>query len=139
MEVNFKIVDNIAISFNGNYLDLQNNFKLIDAIIKNNGKFMQLIFTKLDGDWVKKDEFSKIVMTFDEIDYLYDEPADPEAKEEDKNYIDDITFYPSIVRDVNDGIMTEPDYDQQNDIIFWFEDARLLRIHSKIATVEVEK
>lgn len=136
MIVNFEIEDNYALQFQNRHIDLHNNFELIE--IRNLQDLIEIEFKRSDGAWVQKDELSKLIFSFKGISYKYEEEGENDSFSEDWKVLGELSFFPSNMRDVNDGIIPQRQPKSNDDIIFFFENGRLIRINCDEAKLKVE-
>lgn len=136
MVVNFEIEDNYAVLFQNRHIDLHNNFNLIE--IRNLQDLIEIEFKKSDGAWVHKDEVNKLIFSFKGISYKYEEEGENDSFPEDRKVLGELSFFPSDMRDVNDGIIPQRQPKSNDDIIFFFENGRLIRINCQEAILEIE-
>ncbi len=136
MIVNFEIEDNHAVQFQNRHIDIHNNFRLTE--IHNLQDIIEIEFKKSDGDWVKKNELVKLTFSFNRISYKYEEKGENETYPEDWKVLGELTFFTSDMRDVNDGIIQQRLSKNNDGIIFFFENGRLIRINCDEANLKVE-
>jgi hypothetical protein len=136
MNVNFEIEDNYAVQFQNRHIDLHNNFELIE--IRNLQVLIEIEFKKSDGVWIQKDELNKLIFSFKGISYKYEEEGENDSFPEDWKVLGELSFFPSNMRDVNDGIIPQRQPKSNDDIIFFFENGRLIRINCDEAKLKIE-
>jgi len=127
MKVNFEIEDNYAVQFQGRHIDLHNNFEFVE--IRDFQNQIEIEFKKSDGDWVSKEEPNELLFSFKEVSYKYEEDGEDSPIPEDWKVLGELTFFPSNMRDVNDGIIPQNLPNKEDDILFFFENGRLIRIN----------
>ncbi|MTI29924.1 hypothetical protein [Xanthovirga aplysinae] len=127
MKVNFEIEENYAVQFQGRHLDLHNNFELVE--IRDLEKEIEIEFRKSEGNWVPKDELNELIFTFKGISYKYEEEGESEPYPEDWKILGELSFFPSNMRDINDGFIPQSLPKKEDDILFIFENGRLIRIN----------
>jgi len=137
METNFEIEDNYAVQLNGIHIDLHNNFDFIG--LKKNGRDISVDFIQTKGDWVKNDEFKNLIFEFKNVSYEYYEDGDPEALKEDTERLGEITFFPANSREMNDGIIPQSKPKNNDDLMLFFEDGKVIRIGCDMIKLTVEK
>jgi hypothetical protein len=126
MKTNFTIEDNYAVNKDGNHVDLHNNFDY-SGFVDNESDF-KIEFVKTSGDWVKENEFSSLIFNFKDVSYRFFEDGDSEANQEDKVRLGEISFFPQVLRDVNDSIVPQAEPKENDDLIFIFEDGKVIRL-----------
>jgi len=137
MKTNFEIDEHYAIRINEVHIDIHNNFNYIGLI--NNKNNIIISFKKSKGDWVKKDEFEGLTFEFINVSYEYYEEGDSEASKEDMETLDEITFFPATSRKINDSIINQTTPKENDDLILFFEDGKIIRIGCKKINLTVEK
>ncbi len=129
MEVNFDIIDNHALSMEGRFIDLHNNFDFAGFDYNVAEREIKLYWTKLSGDWVDKNEVSSLVLTHKSVTFLSVIGQDEKSTFEDSRCLGEITFFPSTERGINDSIIPQSKPNDGDDILYFFENGRLIRIH----------
>ena len=139
MKTNFEIEDNYAVQLDGYHIDLHNNFDFEGMSESRDGKEIRLEFKKSSGNWVKEDEFKSLTFVLKDVSYNRSKDGDPDAYPEDAKCLGEITFFPSEMRDTNNGIIPQKKPKETDDLIFIFEDDRLIRVNCKQAELIVKK
>lgn len=70
MKVNFGIVDNHTLTFEGQHIDLHNNFNFVSFDCNVADREIKLNWQKSDGDWVAKNELSGLVLKHKAVIFL---------------------------------------------------------------------
>lgn len=129
MRTNFEIEDNYAIQFQGNHIDLHNNFDF-EGITENATKTeIRLEFKKSNCVWVSEGEYEHLTFKCKYVSYKYFEEGDTENYPEDAKCLGEITFFPSTIRDVHDSISLQKEPNENDDLIFHFEDGKIIRVN----------
>jgi hypothetical protein len=131
MKVNFDIKDNHAIEIAGRHIDLHNNFDFVGFDYNIANREIKLYWRKSSGDWVDKNEFTSLVLTHKAVTYLKVIDQDENSTYEDDNCLDEITFFPSTAREINDSIIPQSKPNDEDDILYFFENGQRIRIHCK--------
>jgi hypothetical protein len=131
MKVNFDIQDNHAIEIAGRHIDLHNNFDFIGFDYNVADREIKLHWKKSSGDWVDKNEFSSLVLTHKDVIFLRVIDQDENSTYEDDSCLGEITFFPSTAREINDSIIPQKKPNDGDDILYFFENGQLIRIHCK--------
>jgi len=131
MKVNFDIKDNHAIEIDGRHIDLHNNFDFAGFDYNVANKEIKIYWKKSSGDWVKKNEFSSLVLTHKGVTFLRVIEQDEKSSYEDDSCLGEITFFPSTARELNDSIVSQTKPNDGDDILYFFENGQLIRIHCK--------
>ncbi len=126
MKTNFTIEDNYAVIKDGNHFDLHNNFDYSGFV--DNESVFKIEFVKTSGDWVQEKDFNRLIFYFKDVSYRFFEDGDSKANREDKVRLGDISFYPQDMRDVNDSIVPQAEPTENDDLIFIFEDGKVIRL-----------
>jgi hypothetical protein len=126
---NFELEDNIAIKFDGRYIDLHNNFDFIGYEYDISIRQIILKWTKSKGDWVQENEFNGLQLIHRNVSFLtisYDN-IQYEFPDDDK-CLSFISFFPSIDRLTNNGFIEQPKPSEADDIIYSFETEHFIRV-----------
>ncbi|WMX13133.1 hypothetical protein [Aureispira sp. CCB-E] len=126
MKTNFTIEDNYAVIKDGIQIDLHNNFDY-KGFVDNVSDF-KIEFVKMNGNWIKENEFSRLIFNFKDVSYRFLGDGDSEANQEDKVTLGEISFFPQDLRDVNDSIIPQAEPKENDDLIFIFEDGKVIRL-----------
>ena len=132
MIINFELEDNIAIKFNGRYIDLHNNFDFIGYKYDISFRQITLKWTKSKGDWVQENEFNSLQLTHSNVSFLtisYDN-TQYEFPDDDK-CLSFVSFFPSTDRATNNGFIEQVKPNETDDIIYSFETEHFIRIGCK--------
>ena len=129
MKVNFDITDNHALNFNGRHIDLHNNFDFVGFDYNIANKQLKLSWTKSKGNWVYKDELNNLVLVHNSVTFLTITDQDENSSFEDDSCLGEITVFPSTAREVNDSIVPQQKPNDGDDIIYFFENGQVIRIH----------
>ena len=137
MKVNFDIKDNHAIEIAGRHIDLHNNFDFVGFDYNVADREIKIHWRKSDGDWVDKNEFSSLVLTHKGVTFLKVIEQDEKSTYEDDSCLGEITFFPSTAREINDSIVSQTKPNDGDDILYFFENGQLIRIHCKEIALSV--
>ena len=129
MKVNFDIKENHAIEIAGRHIDLHNNFDFVGFDYNVADREIKLHWKKTNGDWVDKNEFSSLVLTHKGVTFLKVIEQDEKSTYEDDSCLGEITFFPSTTREINDSIVSQTKPTDGDDILYFFENGQLIRIH----------
>ncbi|MDP4208553.1 MAG: hypothetical protein Q8928_07040 [Bacteroidota bacterium] len=129
MKVNFDIIDNHALNFNGRCIDLHNNFDFVGFDYNIANRQLKLSWTKSKGNWVDKDELINLVLVHNSVTFLTITDQDENSSFEDDSCLGEITFFPSTAREVNDSIVPQQKPNDGDDILYFFENGQAIRIH----------
>ena len=139
MKTNFKIEDNYAVQYDGYHIDLHNNFDFEGMAENSDGKEIRLEFKKSDGDWISEDEFTFLTFVLKDVTYKYLKDGDPVNYPEGSKCLGEISFFPSEMREMNDSIIPQQEPKETDDLIFIFEDDKVIRVNCKQAELIVKK
>src|SRR5690554_6853482 len=131
MKVNFDIKDNHAIEIAGRHIDLHNNFDFVGFDYNVADREIKLHWRKSGGDWVDKNEFSSLLLTHKGVTFLKVIEQDEKSTYEDDSCLGEITFFPSTTREINNNIISQTKPNDGDDILYFFENGQLIRIHCK--------
>ena len=129
MKVNFDIIDNHAIEIEGRHIDLHNNFDFVGFDYTIADREIKIHWKKSSGEWVDKNEFSSLVLTHKDVTYLKVIEQDENSTYEDDCCLDEISFFPSTAREINDSIVSQSKPNEGDDILYFFENGQRIRIH----------
>lgn len=135
MKRNFKIVDSIALVFGDFYLDIHNDYDVVNISISiRQNSLIEISFERLNERWVNKNNPNKLKLIFDQIKYLdYSENLLVNFS----STIEDIGFKDKDDIDY-DWIMSEDQSNIESNIFFRFEDGSYIKIYSHSATLTIE-
>lgn len=129
MKVNFDIIDNHALEIAGRHIDLHNNFEFVGFDYNVVDREIKLYWKKSSGEWVDKNEFSRLVLIHKEVTFLKVIDQDEKCTYENDRCMGEITFFPSTEREINDSIVPQHKPKDGDDILYFFENGQLIRIH----------
>jgi len=139
MKANFEITDNHALTFEGRHIDLHNNFEFVGFEYNVADREIKLNWKKSNGDWVDKNEFSTLLLTHKEVTFLKVINQEEKSTYVEDSCLGDITFFPSTVRELNDRTILRSTPNEDDDILYLFENGQLIRIHCEEAELKVSK
>ncbi len=131
MKTNFEIEDNHAVRYRGHHIDLHNDFDFTGISETISETEITLEFKKSNGDWVRNDGFAELMFRCKNVTYKYFEEGELTDYPEDSKCIGGITFFPSAIRDINDGLTHRKVPNENDDLVFTFEDGRIIRVNCK--------
>ena len=125
MTVNFEILHFFAISYNGNHVDIHNNFDFI-------GYEYKVVNRELILKWIKRieeAEFSKLTLIHTNVSFLnisydnkdYEFPGDDTC-------LSEVTFFLSTERETNDEFIQQSKPNENDDIIYSFQSEHFIRV-----------
>lgn len=129
MKVNFKIIENYALSYQGRHIDLHNNYEFTGMEYSTRKMTLTLRWIKSSGDWIKDDELLQLMLVHKSVSYLSISPRDLEMPFSEDSCLSDITFFPSSARDVNDSIISKTLPAVEDDILYIFQSEQIIRVH----------
>ncbi|MBC3538613.1 hypothetical protein ACFSC6_06295 [Rufibacter sediminis] len=139
MKTNFEIEENYAVQFKNRHIDLHNNFDFIELADNAEKNEITLKFTKTKGEWVQEGEFSRLIFLLKNVNYRYFEEGDDSEFPEDAKRLGEITFFPSNLREVNDSFTLQKNPEENDDLMFLFENGRVVRVNCEEAELIVEE
>jgi hypothetical protein len=128
MKVNFEIVHNSALNIDNREVDLHNNFDFISFEYTVHNRELKLTWKKTIGDWVPSNEFNRLTLTHKQVEFLNIDDRDKDSLLVDDATLGNITFFPSSVREMSDSIVPQAKPNEQDDIIYTFENGQIIRI-----------
>ena len=131
MNVNFYIKDNHAIEIEGRHIDLHNNFDFRGFEYNVAKREIKLYWKKSSGDWVDKNELSRLTLIHKDVTFFKITDQNEKSTFEDEACLGEITFFPSTAREINDSIIPQPKPKGGDDILYFFENGRIIRIHCR--------
>ena len=126
MKTNFELRELIYIYHNGRYIDLHNDFNFAGYDLDAAKDLLILKFTRHEGEWIAKDEYSTIILKHQNLSYK-DMVLDNSGND-DAMTISEMTFFPANERDVNDKFLEQELPDENDDILYTFENGNYIRI-----------
>jgi len=135
MIVNFEIEDNYAVNYQGRHIDLHNNFELVS--INNLNDQIDIEFIQSKGDWIDENELKGLLFEFKGITFKYEQEG--EAASTDWKTLGELTYFPSDMRDVNDSIVPQKIPKDDDDITFFFESGKSIRINCKEIELKIDR
>jgi hypothetical protein len=134
MKKNFKVVDGIAIQFENFYLDLHNDYDVININIKiEEQTIVKLLFNKLNEKWVNKENPSSIVLEFEGLENL---DFSENLFTTFSNTIEEIGYKDKNDKDY-DWIQSESQSNIESNIFFRFENDGYIKIYSQSAILRL--
>lgn len=138
MKVNFEIYNNSAVLYKGQHIDLHNNFDFVGMAEDVQNKQINLHFVKTDGDWVKEDEFEQLTFSLKNYTYKFVQEGEQEDNSDDAKCLGEITFFPSEHRDMNDSMTLQSEPNENDDLMFFFADGKIIRVNCEEAELIVK-
>lgn len=129
MKVNFDIIDNHALNFEGRYIDLHNNFDFVGFDYNVVNREINLNWKKSIGYRVEKNVLSGLVLTHKAVTFLEVTGQDENSHCDDGCCLGEITFFPSAERELKGCLITQSKPNDGDDIIYFFENGQQIRIH----------
>jgi hypothetical protein len=140
MKVNFDIIDNYALSYEGRLIDLHNNFEFAGFSYKVADKEVHLSWIKSSGTWVDNNELLSLILVHKAVTFLNVIGLYEKSTYNDDCCLGEITFFPSAERELNDDIVIIPQSKPNNDddIIYFFENGQKIRINCEQIELLIE-
>lgn len=129
MVVNFSITENYALSIAGRHIDLHNNFDFVGFEYNVSERTFTMNWKKSRGDWVDKNELSNLVLIHSSVTFLRIKEQGDYSTFEGASCLGEISFFPSAEREIDDSIMPQTKPNEGDDIIYFFENGKVIRIH----------
>lgn len=139
MNVNFNIIDNHSIEYNGRLIDLQNNFDFLGFDYHVADREIKLHWEKSIGEWVPQNEFLNLVLIHKGVSFLRIIEQDENSSYDDDCCLGELSFFPSNAREINDCIVPQPQPNAGDDILYFFENGQVMRIHCEEIELETER
>ena len=136
MKSNFKLIDNYAISFNGHFIDLHNNFDFVKMARNTEKNTVSLFWKKSSGKWASKSTINKVELHIIGVNY-FNEISGSNSK--DKDTLMDATYYPKSLRSENDTVTSSQEPQEDDDVIFKFEDGRIIRLNGALIEASIDQ
>ena len=127
MKTNFEIEENYAVLLNGIHIDLHNNFEFKKITEFKND--VEIEFIKSTGDWIPENEFEKLTFLHINVTFKNSTNGDNSEFPADENTLSGITFFPKSSREINDGFMEHKKPNEDDDIIYLFENGKMFRLN----------
>lgn len=138
MKTNFKIEDNYAVHYEGRLIDLHNNFEFEGMTDDVKNKEVALRFVKSSDNWVGAGEYQELTFLLKNVSYKHLEEGEKWEYPDDAKCLGEISFFPSELRNINDSIIPQGEPKEKDDLLFFFEDGRLIRVHCGEVELVVE-
>lgn len=129
MKVNFELVDNIALKFEERLIDLHNNFDFTGYAYKVEENLLEMNWVRSKGEWVVENECSNLKLIHRQINYLNITNETDSGNESEAMSLAEITFFPSSERSTNDCFTPKSMPDEEDDLLYVFENGQCIRIH----------
>lgn len=127
MKTNFEIEENYAVQLNGTHIDLHNNFEFKEISEFDND--VRIEFVKSSGDWVHENEYEKLIFLHKNVTFKNSAKGDNSKFPEDENTLSGISFFPKSMREINNGFMEQKKPNENDDIIYLFENGKMFRLN----------
>lgn len=137
MKTNFEIEENYAVKLNGIHIDLHNNF-LFNGMAESDND-VRIEFIKSIGDWVHENEFEKLIFIHQNVTFRNSADGDNSEFPEDENILNGISFFPNSIREINDGFMDQSKPNENDDILYLFENGKMFRFNCERTELIAEK
>ncbi len=119
MKTNFRIEENIyVIDTSGRMFDLHNDYDFMKADVNQEKKIATIVWKEVEGN-------NLIIIEHFYIQYLI---LNCESLDEDSKTLSTISFFTSKMRDLNDNITSQEKPEEEDDIIYFFENENYIRI-----------
>lgn len=138
MKTSFEIIENYGINFEGIHIDLHNNFDYSNFENNIEKREIKLYFRKSKGEWIPINEVESVILIHKNVNYLKIIEQDEHSKFEDDCSLSEISFFPSTEREMNDSIIPQPKPNIKDDILYFFENGQLIRIHCEEVLIEIK-
>jgi len=138
MKVNFDILENYALTYEGRHIDLHNNFDFVGFDYNVSEREIRLNWKKSSGKWVDKNELSSLTLVHKAVTFLKIIEQDEKSNYDDDSCLGEITFFPSTAREINDSIVPKQSKPKDgDDILYIFGNGQCIRIHCEEVEVSV--
>ena len=137
MKTNFEIIENYGIKFEEKHIDLHNNFDYLNFYYNIEKREIELHFKKHVGKWISKTEINSLILKHKNVNYLKIIEQDENSKFENDTNLSEISFFPSAEREMNNSIITQSKPNEKDDILYFFENGQLIRIHCEETLIEI--
>ena len=137
MKTNFEIEENYAVKLNGIHIDLHNNF-LFNGMSESDND-VRIEFIKSIGDWVRENEFEKLTFIHQNVTFRNSADGDNSEFPEDENILNGISFFPNSIREINNGFMDQSKPNENDDILYLFENGKMFRFNCERTELIAEK
>lgn len=136
MKTNFRIKDNHALIYNEYFIDLHNCFDFVgvDSWVENE---ILIKFKKSEGEWVGKDEFTKVVFVCVGLNYHNFENKSNDK--DDWDTVNYISFSSPKLRDSENTFESKVTPEFGDDFILGFENGSCFRVNCEQLTLVATK
>ena len=139
MKTNFEVIENYAINFEGKHIDLHNNFDYFNFENNIEKREIKLHFRKSNGKWIPETEINSLILIHKNANFLRIIEQDENSKFEVDCSLSEISFFPSTEREMNDSIIPQSKPKEKDDILYFFENGQLIRIHCEEVLIEINQ
>ncbi|MBK0401441.1 hypothetical protein I5M27_00510 [Adhaeribacter sp. BT258] len=129
MKVNFELVENYAINFEGRHIDVHNDYDFVSFDFDIVSQILKLNWIKSDRNRITFNEILDFTLIHYEVNFLNIMPRDSKALNSDDSCLLDFTFFPSTERDINDSLMIQNLPHNLDDIIYTFAGGQIIRVN----------
>lgn len=129
MKVNFDLIDNHTLNLEGHHIDLHNDFDFVRLDYDVARREIKLNWKKSIGEWIEINEISSLTLVHKSFTFFEVIDKDENKNYEDATCLGEITYFPSASREVNDEFILQSKPNENDDIIFFFENGRRVRIN----------
>lgn len=129
MITNFEIILFREVLYNGQEIDIHNNFDFVGYEYKIANRELILKWIKSERVLFKEDEFSKLRLIHSNVSFLsisYD--SKNYEFPDDDNCLSEVTFFPSTERETNNEFVDQNKPNDNDDIIYTFQSEHFIRV-----------
>ena len=125
-------------NFEGIHIYLHNNFDYFNFDYNIEKREIKLFFRIHIGEWVSETEIKSLILKHKNVNYLKIIEQDENSKFEDDCSLSEISFFPSTLRELNESIVPQKKPNEKDDILYFFENGQLIRIHCDEVLIEIK-
>jgi hypothetical protein len=115
----------------GRLIDIHNNFEFVGFDYNVANRQLTLTWIKSAGNWVPENEFKRLTFSHNNISFLTITQKDESDDPSDNTCLSEVTFFPSTQRDITDSFLTQKKPNQDDDILYFFQNGQTIRICSE--------
>lgn len=128
-QTNFNIAnDNIALNYNGMYLDLHNNFDFRSYTYDVTSRQLEFVWTRSHEKWAKEN-ICGFKLVFDGINFLKVRERDSSIPFTEDNCLSQIGFLQQNMRDDFDSFINQEDVTETDDLNIVFQSEQAFKIN----------
>ncbi len=123
--------DSIAVEYEGNYLDLHNNYSFISFNYNIRTQQVELKWVKNQGEWAEKELYNELKIIFNSVYVFKVNPRDVELPFSEDECLDCIGYLHPDDIELMDGFLTPDFADDSYHLVFGFQSGLFIKIYAE--------